>query len=132
MKYLIAGALVLGALVFESAAVAQTEPMAPPAELVAPDARSTASDAEVGQARRAYRNACNRVQSPGYCECVTAGVAQALAPDEVNLAARTIGQRINASVAPPESDVPPAGASSADRIAHVEAFYANSCAQFRG
>lgn len=130
MKYLIVGALVLGALAFESAAQAQTK--APPAEFSAPDARSIASDAEVGQARRAYRDACNRAQSSGSCDCVTAGIAQALAPDEVNLAARTIGERTNASVTAPETDVPPIGASSADGIAHVEAFYANSCAQFRG
>ena len=30
-----------------------------------PDARSLASDREVGEARRAYRNACNQYESPG-------------------------------------------------------------------
>ena len=69
---------------------------APDAEITATDARSLASDQAVGEARRYYRAQCNEYQSPGFCECVTAGVAQALMPEEVRIAGRTIGQRINA------------------------------------
>jgi len=144
-KTLIA-ALLLGATSVAGVALAQTdakpvvadqEPalVAPmPDAAPTPDARSLASDADVGEARRAYRNACNQVESPGFCECVTAGVAQALMPQEVRIAARTIEERITAQgdtgfVA--DSDRPPAGASSAERIEHVEGFYADACTQYR-
>lgn len=50
------------------------------------DARSVASDAQVGVARRAYRAACQRVASRGYCECMTGGMAQILAPADLNIA----------------------------------------------
>lgn len=99
-----------------------------------PDARSLASDQQVGEARRAYRNACNRYESPGFCDCVTAGVAQALMPDEVRIAARTIGERINAqgdAAMSSDSDAPPEGASSSVRIEQVEGHYADACHQFR-
>lgn len=99
-----------------------------------PDARSLASDREVGEARRAYRNACNQYESPGFCDCVTAGVAQVLMPSEVRIAARTIGERITAegdAAYAGDSDRPPEGASSAERIEHVEGYYADSCTQFR-
>ena len=70
--------------------------ISPKAEITTTDARSLASDQAVGDARRYYRAQCLQHESPGFCECVTAGVAQALMPDEVRIAARTIGERINA------------------------------------
>lgn len=105
------------------------------AEASAPDARSIASDADVGQARRAYRAACNRYESTGFCECVTAGVAQALAPAEVRIAARTIGERINAqgdAGVTASSDSTPNGANSLSRIEQVEGHYADACSSLRG
>lgn len=104
------------------------------AQMSATDARSLASDQAVGEARRYYRAQCNRHESPGFCECVTAGVAQALMPEEVRIAGRTIGERINAQGDAgyvSESDAT-AALSSAERIAHVEGHYADACAQFRG
>lgn len=98
------------------------------------DARTVASDQEVGQARRAYRAACNRYESASFCECVTAGVAQALAPSDLRLATRTIRERITA-----QGDAP-AGATSdpaigegdaMSRIEQAEGHYADACASFR-
>ncbi len=119
-------------------AVQQEIPQAAPAiyaEASAPDARSIATDADVGQARRAYRAACNRYESAGFCECVTAGVSQALAPAEVRIAARTIGERITAqgdAAMSAESDATPNGANSRARIEQVEGHYADACASLRG
>jgi hypothetical protein len=113
----------------------QQDSIAPPTAVDDTDARSLASDQEVGEARRAYRNACNAHESPGFCDCVTAGVAQALMPAEVRMAARTIGERINAqgdaSIAS-DSDNTMGAESSAMRIEQVEGHYAAACAQFRG
>lgn len=103
---------------------------APPVE----DARSLASDADVGDARRSYRAACDAYQSTAYCECVTAGVAQALVPQEVRIAARTIGERINAegdAAFTPESDNTSSAESSAERIEQVEGHYAAACWSYR-
>jgi hypothetical protein len=111
-----------------------TAPTGAPVELAVPDARSLASDREVGEARRYYRAQCNQYQSPGYCDCVTAGVAQALMPAEVRIAARTIGERINAqgdAYIASDSDSTIGAESSAARIEQVEAHYAAACAQFR-
>jgi hypothetical protein len=106
----------------------------PETEINTSDARSLASDQAVGEARRYYRAQCNEYESPGFCECVTAGVAQALMPEEVRIAGRTIGERINAqgdaSIAS-RSDASLA-MSSAERIEQVEGHYADACAQFRG
>ena len=99
------------------------------------DAQSVASAADVGVTRRAYRAACERHESHGFCDCVTAGMAQVLTPAEMRIAARTIGERINAqgdAAAAPQTDTAPIGASSHDRIEHTEGHYANVCAQFRG
>lgn len=102
---------------------------------VIPDAQALASTQEVGQARRAYRAACqSEGENAGFCDCVTAGVAQALMPSEVRIAARSFGERIPAqgdSYAAASSDMPLDGSSSAERIAQVEAHYADACAQFR-
>jgi hypothetical protein len=100
-----------------------------------PDARTQASDQEVGQARRAYRAACSQHESAGFCDCVTAGVAQALLPSEVRIAARTFGQRIPAqgdSYGSAESDLARGAESSRVRIEQVESHYADACAQYRG
>lgn len=108
--------------------------MGPETPVDTTDARSLASDQAVGEARRYYRNQCNQHESAGFCECVTAGVAQALMPDEVRLAGRTIGERINAqgdAAYSARSDGSTA-MSSAERIEQVEGHYADACAQFRG
>ena len=130
MRYAIAGILLLGAFAVATAA-AQTGPVDSEPDIVT-DARSAASDGDIRDARRAYRTACNRHhQNADYCDCTTAGVAQALAPQDVRLAARTLGERINAASGAPDTDTPPEGASASARIAHVESFYANACAQYR-
>lgn len=116
----------------DSAAPAPT--FGPEAEINAADARSLASDQAVGKARRYYRAQCNQYESPGFCECVTAGVAQALMPEEVRIAGRTIGERINAQgdVGPATQSDATAAMSSAERIEQVEGHYADPCVQFRG
>jgi hypothetical protein len=158
MRKALAAAALLSAVSLTTIAIAQTKPLNPEGAYdpsiaaqqtmqepqpriapaggpsVVPDARALASDQEVGEARRAYRAACQRHENFGFCDCVTAGVAQALIPDEVRLAARTFGDRIPAqgdAYASAESDETPAGASSAARIEQVEAHYADACAQFR-
>lgn len=99
-----------------------------------PDARSVASDAEVGEARRAYRAQCSTIENAAFCDCVTAGVAQALAPAEVRMAARTIRGRLDAQGDAPRSDnsdSTPIGADAMTRIEQVEAHYADACAAYR-
>jgi hypothetical protein len=145
MRRAFTAAALLSAVSLTTIAIAQTKPVDPmpvqeeTAPLVAPatgsptvipDARSLASDQQVGESRRAYRAACNRHENAGFCDCVTAGVAQVLMPDEVRMAARTFGERIPAQGDAYQNDQSPA-MSSAARIAQVEAQYANACAQFR-
>ena len=144
MRKAFAAAALLSVVSLTTIAIAQTKPVDPmpvqeeTAPMVAPAtgsptvipaARALASDQQVGEARRAYRAACNRHENAGFCDCVTAGVAQALMPDEVRLAARTFGERIPAQGDAYQSDQP--AMSSAARIAQTEAQYANVCAQFR-
>ena len=144
MRKAFAAAALLSAVSLTTIAIAQTKPVDPmpvieeqqamvaPATgspTVIPDARSLASDQQVGEARRAYRAACQQSENAGFCDCVTAGVAQSLMPDEVRLAARTFGERIPAEGDAYQSDQP--AMSSAARIEQVEAQYANACAQFR-
>lgn len=50
------------------------------------DARSGASDADIRDARRAYRSACQQRSSGDYCECMTASMAQILAPADLRIA----------------------------------------------
>lgn len=150
MKFAIAAAMLLSAACasFALAQDADDKPadavaIVPPAIIIAPptrgpvvipDARSMASEQEIAQARRAYRAQCSRHESTAFCECVTAGLAQALAPSEVRIAARTIGARINV-----QGDAPPVASDTAAlaldsplaRIEAVEAHYAQACAQFR-
>ena len=105
-----------------------------PASAESPDARQVASDAEVGVARRAYRASCQRYQSFGFCDCLTAGVAQALAPAEVRIAARGIGSWINAqgdAAGGADTDATSPGSNSMTRIDQVQSHYAETCAQFR-
>jgi hypothetical protein len=139
MRKIFAAVALLSTASLTTIAIAQTKPVDPmptqpsveapltaPATgspTVIPDARSMASDAEVGQARRAYRAACSRVENAGFCDCVTAGVAQELHPDDVRTAARTIRDRITA-----EGD---AADNTGSSIAEVEARYVNACEQFR-
>ena len=144
MKTHLIAALMLGAASLAGAALAQNQPMpaepAAPAESTSPvastsDAQSLASAEEVGVTRRAYRAACERHESHGFCDCVTAGMAQVLTPAEMRIAARTIGERINAqgdAAAAAETDTAPVGSNSQERIEHTEGHYANVCAQFRG
>jgi hypothetical protein len=111
-----------------------TLPVEPTTAVNTTDARSLASDQSVGEARRYYRSQCNRHESTAFCECVTAGVAQALMPEEVRIAANTIGERITAqgdTGLASDSDSSGAPMSSAERIAQVEGHYADSCQQYR-
>lgn len=111
---------------------ASATPAPPSAE--APDARQFASDAEVGAARRAYRASCERYESAGFCDCLTAGVAQALPPQDVRIAARNIGSWINAqgdTVAGADSDRAEPGAGPMTRIDQVQSHYAETCQAFR-
>lgn len=112
---------------------ASAAPIPAEAEMTTTDARSLASDHAVGEARRYYRAQCNQYESAGFCDCVTAGVAQALMPDEVRLAGRTIRERITAqgdTGAASDSDAT-AAMSSAERIEQVEGHYADACASYR-
>ena len=134
MKILIAAALFSAA----SFAAFATEPseskLAITVADTSADARVVGSDNEVGQARRAYRGQCNRFESAGFCDCVTAGVAQALAPADVRLAARTIRERITArSVAPAAASTDPTiGQGDAmSRIQQAEGHYADACVEYR-
>lgn len=84
------------------------------------DARSTASDAQVAVARRAYRAACERRLSTGYCECMTGGMAQELSPSELAIATAAFsGQHVSAT------------ATQRARVEAVRAEYEPGCASFR-
>lgn len=84
------------------------------------DARSTATDAEVRDARRAYRSACQQSQSDDYCECMTGGMAQALSPAELSVATADLtGAQSSAS------------AANRARVEAVRAQVDAGCAQFR-
>jgi hypothetical protein len=117
--------------------VADREPvMVAPAggSTVVPDARALANDEDVADARRTYRAACSQYESDGFCDCVTAGVAQALMPEEVRIAARSFSDRIPAqgdAYARTDADATDTGVSSAVRIEQVEGHYADACAEFR-
>jgi len=152
MRKFLAAAALVSAVSLTTLAIAQTKPLdpggqysptmssqLPPTANVlpvtpTPDARQLASDEEIGEARRTYRAACEQHEAPGFCECVSAGVAQALMPAEVQIAARTIGERISAqgdAVIRSESDRAYGAESSAERIEQAEGHYADTCEQFR-
>jgi hypothetical protein len=85
------------------------------------DARSTATDAEVRDARRAYRSACQTRHSDAYCECMTGGMAQVLPPADLAIAtAAFTGQTVQASQ------------EARDRVAARRTEVDRGCAQFRG
>lgn len=85
------------------------------------DARSTATDAEVRDARRAYRAACQTRNSDAYCECMTGGMAQVLPPADLAIAtAAFTGQTVQASQ------------EARDRVAARRTEVDRGCAQFRG
>jgi hypothetical protein len=137
MRKFVATALLATAVSAGAIAYAQVVgPITPPSQATTTDARSLASDHEVGEARRYYRAQCERSgETHAFCECVTAGVAQALMPSEVRIAANGVEERLPAqgdAMMSSESDAAPAGSSSAERIAQVEGHYADACAQFRG
>jgi len=99
MKYLILAALLasFAGLTATSVAAADRQSSAASAPNYE-DARSTASDEEVRAARRAYRAACERHNSTGYCECMTGGMAQTLPPSQLAVAtAAFTGAHVNAS-----------------------------------
>lgn len=150
MRKFITAAVLLASASFATYAIAQSEKPAEkpviamdqdqlaeapaPGPEAAPDAQSIASTQQVAEARRYYRAQCERYESAGFCDCVTAGVAQALMPEEVRIAARTIGERINAqgdASASGVSDSTVGASSSAMRIEQVEGHYADACQQFR-
>lgn len=79
MKTWMLGAAVIAVVAGAQLAAAQ----APPAY---GDARTTASDEEVRHARRAYRAACQTRHNEAYCECMTGGMAQVLAPTDLAIA----------------------------------------------
>jgi hypothetical protein len=41
---------------------------------------------DIGPARRAFRTECTRALGADYCDCITAGFAQSLTPNELTLA----------------------------------------------
>jgi hypothetical protein len=57
------------------------------------DAQSAYGAAEIGVSRRAYRAQCTRFQPVDLCECLTAGYAQILSPDEVRFATAELATR---------------------------------------
>jgi hypothetical protein len=67
--------------------------------------------------------------------CVSAGIAQALPPSTVRMAAKSVGERITAQGSAPggyETDARTgAGEDPQERIAQVEGHYADACRQFR-
>jgi hypothetical protein len=84
MRFLVAAALFVAACASQpSDGAGQSQRTSTPTYR---DARSTASDAEVRAARRAYRAACEQQASTARCECLTGGMAQSLAPVELNVA----------------------------------------------
>ena len=102
MKYLILAAVTIAAACASNGAPSQAAAAQggspPAASSNYQDARSTASDEEVRVARRAYRGACERHNSTGYCECMTGGMAQALNPSELGVAtAAFTGASVSAS-----------------------------------
>jgi hypothetical protein len=85
------------------------------------DARSTATDAEVRDARRAYRSACQTRHSDAYCECMTGGMAQVLPPADLAIAtAAFTGQTVQASQ------------EARDRVAARRTEVDRGCAQIQG
>jgi hypothetical protein len=124
------------ALSVSAAAIAQTPnpPPLPPGYVA--DSQSTYPAQEVAAARQAYRAACQGHQSPEFCDCLAAGVAQAMPPRLVRQASSGIGDRFAAlgsaaSVPIYRADARYGADDPEGRITQVEAHYANACQQFR-
>jgi hypothetical protein len=117
MKSLIVAAAATAAVLMAAGASASPRPQQEPSYA---DARSTASDDEVRVARRAYRAACQQTQTDDYCECMTGGMAQALAPDDLAIATAAFNGRT--------TDAPQAARA---RVAAVQAQVEPGCAQYR-
>lgn len=64
------------------------------------DARSHAGEAAIRDARRAYRAECQLHQSADYCECMTGGMSQALAPEDLNAATALLAHRLSGAPGP--------------------------------
>lgn len=115
----------IASLVLLLAACASAEPSpAPTAQQgggAAPnyeDARSVASDDAIRVSRRAYRDACQRSMSADYCECMTASMAQSLAPADLDVASAQLrGETVSNT--------------TAGRIAPARAQAEAACAQYR-
>jgi hypothetical protein len=98
-SWIIAALLLAGCATQEPAAAPASRAPAASAPTYT-DARSTASDAEIRDARRAYRSACQSSGSADYCECMTAGMAQILPPADLNVATAALtGASVSASSA---------------------------------
>lgn len=125
MKYWMFAVLFAAACASPEPAAAPQQGGAAPAEAAQSsptydDARSSASDAEVRDARRAYRYACQQGQSEAYCECMTGGMAQALAPRELAVATAALtGQNVAAST------------ETRSRVDSVRTEVDRGCVQFR-
>jgi hypothetical protein len=133
MKMLLAAALLSAASFAAFAAEPNIKTEAPGTPSI--DAESTASAADVGQARRAYRAACERYENHAFCDCLTAGMAQSLSPSDARLATRTIRERItaqgdtgDASDTDPQFDQ----GNAMGRIEQAESHYTDVCSQYRG
>lgn len=134
MKMLLAAALLSAASFAAFAAEPGAQKTEAPAA-TAVDAQSIANAQEVGQARRGYRASCQRYENGSFCDCLTAGMAQALAPADLRLASRTIRERITAQGdAATSSDADPAinQGDAMSRIQQAEGHYTDVCSQYRG
>jgi hypothetical protein len=81
------------------------------------DARSHASDEDIRIARRAYRADCQQLQSDDYCECMTGGMAQSLAPQDLRTATALLPHNLSGAVIPEglsQSSIDAAQSASAD------------------
>ncbi len=126
MKYVL-----LAAVIAFAAACATAEPTqqgagssgGAPAQSETPnyqDARSTATDDEVRDARRAYRAACQTQRNDAYCECMTGGMAQVLPPADLAIATAAFS---DATVS--------ASQEARDRVDAARTNADQACAQFR-
>ncbi len=115
MRLLIVTALFVAACASEPAQSTSSQTANPNYD----DARSAASDADVGAARRAYRAACERRASTARCECLTGGMAQALAPADLNVATAAMS-----------GAAAPANAAAQARIAAAQSASERACTAY--
>lgn len=97
---------------------------------------------EIAQERRAYRDTCAQYENYGWCECMGAGLAQALTPAEMRLARASLPERYEsvtaetaAATAAAEAEAPQYlrenRLDSYARIREVETGLVEACMQFR-